>query len=1009
MQALSRVISAALWSLLHDVGKPILRYVMRAENNVEEADALMDLDRLLGEARSVRSHEKISEELWNKIAERLGFEDREFEKAFKEIKDIVKDADVCAALERGLEGELSEARERWQAVESEVQKQLPGYTHYNAPLLSPLWLTIVSDEYSYTKFIGPRTEKGQGRSGHGGFSGVILGEKVCSELEEVRSRFESRDYEKLGPALAGLLQKLRDKPLWYPPRLVDTKYLESLAPKTYLESLKETSYASIVRYLVKSLNSMLNAYRRVGLGFVETFAEVLKYSTMLVPSAVYLAVVPDIGLYSHSKVVSALATSMLLGNNSFRLLVIDARGIQSFVSSVVSPRAASRVIRGRSLLVELLTDALIEYALALFGGLPRTNVLVDEGGSVVLVVPGHADEGMDLYLRKMREVVRESARRYSLRWSIAYSSPLSRKKCASGLLGCGGGSSAGFRSALDELAERLPLAKAVDDAELLGVEHDVGDIAGFDALTRDVVTKSDLASGAGFAVADDSAAYASTISGGKLEKGDLVSGLTHLSLVAGSLSRNLILVVSVHVFRSSGQAGVAEPAGEAIEKLRDRLLEELRNATGERFAKSLSFEFSSGGYRFGVGVIPLPELGSLYILASRVDAVSVKEPPEAVQAVAALFKSLYGTVLKPALEGLGGGVFVKVRIRAVNVASEFIDLVESLSGVIGELSERGFEVSVQTLFTGVYHPVKVTESSGVRTYSLKDLDEYPMIAMAKSDGDYVGEVRMLLSSSPSRLVTFSDILTVAVNGKLHRLMLARGGDTIVLYAGGDDVSVYGDWFDVVESVYMFYRDVAPAVYPLSFSTGVYIADSRTPLLELYKRAVAVLNALKHRARGGVVLEPLTSESVVSGSATLKALKPLNSSTGWQGYGGLLSLEKIVELLKKPEFMAFVSEFKRDLVLLSKIAGDYLETLKAPPGAQAKLRLASLVNYYAYMCARRGGELDRHTPALLGHKLCYEVGEGNESVEDALRRLANLKTLLDLALLKERLSLPRPEV
>jgi CRISPR/Cas system-associated protein Cas10 (large subunit of type III CRISPR-Cas system) len=149
--------------------------------------------------------------------------------------------------------------------------------------------------------------------------------------------------------------------------------------------------------------------------------------------------------------------------------------------------------------------------------------------------------------------------------------------------------------------------------------------------------------------------------------------------------------------------------------------------------------------------------------------------------------------------------------------------------------------------------------------SLVDLDEYDIIAMAKIDGDQIGEVRSLLSLSPSRLITFSDLLTLNVVGKLHLYLLEMSGkygsDVIVLYAGGDDASFYGEWRGVIQVIHRLYDEILTSLKPLSFSTGISIDKGDAPLLMMFSRAREALEAVKRFARGSVSIEQISAQVI----------------------------------------------------------------------------------------------------------------------------------------------------
>ncbi|MEM3979952.1 MAG: hypothetical protein QXF79_01685, partial [Ignisphaera sp.] len=161
-------------------------------------------------------------------------------------------------------------------------------------------------------------------------------------------------------------------------------------------------------YLINGLSNVRKLYGgSVGRGAIDSILDVLKSSSALVPSAIYWSLLPDISLYSHSKLVAAYTACRQL-SSKVRWLVIDANNIQKFISSPIVAAAASRVIRGRSLLVELSLDSLANYALELFGSLTRANVVISEGGTLDLVVPDLHD--INARMAKLKGIAKELSR-----------------------------------------------------------------------------------------------------------------------------------------------------------------------------------------------------------------------------------------------------------------------------------------------------------------------------------------------------------------------------------------------------------------------------------------------------------------------------------------------------------------------------------------------------------------------------------------------------------------------
>lgn len=135
---------------------------------------------------------------------------------------------------------------------------------------------------------------------------------------------------------------------------------------------------------------------------IESIVSLLKKYTSFIPSAVYKSR-SDISLYDHSKTTAALAICRYLYYKSegkiFKTsdkesvyLVIngDLSGIQKFIFKVYSPQEAqkgmSKRLRGRSLYISLLVDAVVESIVSILG-LNSTNILFSAGGRFTIIAP----------------------------------------------------------------------------------------------------------------------------------------------------------------------------------------------------------------------------------------------------------------------------------------------------------------------------------------------------------------------------------------------------------------------------------------------------------------------------------------------------------------------------------------------------------------------------------------------------------------------------------------------
>lgn len=135
---------------------------------------------------------------------------------------------------------------------------------------------------------------------------------------------------------------------------------------------------------------------------IGTINSLMKKYTSFIPSAVYKSR-SDISLYDHSKTTAALAICRYLYNKSTKkmykssdkenvYLVIngDLSGIQKFIFKIHSPQEAqkgmSKRLRGRSLYISLLVDAIVENIVNELD-LNCTNILFSAGGRFTILAP----------------------------------------------------------------------------------------------------------------------------------------------------------------------------------------------------------------------------------------------------------------------------------------------------------------------------------------------------------------------------------------------------------------------------------------------------------------------------------------------------------------------------------------------------------------------------------------------------------------------------------------------
>lgn len=151
-----------------------------------------------------------------------------------------------------------------------------------------------------------------------------------------------------------------------------------------------------------------------------TMLALLRKYTSSIPSAAYVSK-PDISLFDHSKTTAALAVCRYLFNRDsvdklyqtddqkvYLAVSGDISGIQNFIFKISSPQEAqsgmSKRLRGRSLYLTLLTDAIASY-IAKELELTQANVLFCGGGHFTIIAPN--TEIAKNKLNEIKELINE--------------------------------------------------------------------------------------------------------------------------------------------------------------------------------------------------------------------------------------------------------------------------------------------------------------------------------------------------------------------------------------------------------------------------------------------------------------------------------------------------------------------------------------------------------------------------------------------------------------------------
>ena len=882
-----------LYGLLHDAGKPVRRYLVRYGEGLEpDVGPYADLLKRVGVGEhGPKRHDEISDALFKWFLGTLP------DPVTKErILVIIKEVDPIAAVERGVE-----AGPRFKELSSKIQellKQLAGrYGPDYTPMITPLWVLKLVNYCT-----GPCAAKEE----------LIEGFKK-SLLAKLMLQINSGDIESCLAGLKRIIESydLLASPYWLPVKPLSRDAILKLCTMSYGEALKDVSYASVVRDLLEGMLEVkvlfdIGSVKDVDVGVIDTLLSVIRRSFFLVPAAVYGSLLPDTSLYAHSKYVAGLADAEYL-SNTYRLLSIDVRGIQRFVSLIVKAGAASKILRGRSLLIELIQDSITRYVLKLFSDLSEASVLTNEGGAVTLVLPNVSD--FEARVRVLNEVLLSASIKEfkcDLDFTLAYSEPFDSASCnyLKSLI-----AGKGFVDVVKSLSECMSRTKALRGAEVLKyvgnpVLLSPDEIKGFDASSKSCIGKDEEQS----VCFNEHRKYIEELAPEKFGPGECLDSITHKALVLGHVSRNLLCVIGVHVYID--RAGTVRPEGRAVSDLTRAVAEKLAKISAcGRDSSRLYFSIGSKTYGGGrAALVPLPSLGSTYVVISATEPVGHDEgswrrywslisyiASELVYAIASYLKSLSSDVRRE--------LAVSVRVKVVNYPEYFLPVGDEARDLmlksVKRIREVGGEFGLAFMFTNTYHPVG-------REGTPKDLDELKLLGMAKVDVDRLGDVKALYSLSPSRLVCLSDLLNIAFGAKAYLYIIDKASklgsfDVIILYGGGDDIAFYGEWSDVIEFVDDIIKTVAEEVIrPLTVSAGVVLAGVKIPVLEIYRDVVSEYLESKAKAiRNSIALNLNIRRLTKCG--VVESLPPFRGAWGFDddwNYRSLVEVARVTRDLSK---------------------------------------------------------------------------------------------------------------
>ncbi|OUQ07730.1 type III-A CRISPR-associated protein Cas10/Csm1 [Erysipelatoclostridium sp. An15] len=162
------------------------------------------------------------------------------------------------------------------------------------------------------------------------------------------------------------------------------------------KSLKESvdEYKTLFDEFADEIEKNIYLKKRVNFIAYNYMYNLLNKYLVTVPASTYGGVKSAVSLFDHLKISSAIASCLYdetcYEKEMFYMLEIDVSGIQSFIYQVVEGSGTkpglSKALRGRSILVGLITNA-ISYAFLNEFGLTVSNILFNTGGGSMILLP----------------------------------------------------------------------------------------------------------------------------------------------------------------------------------------------------------------------------------------------------------------------------------------------------------------------------------------------------------------------------------------------------------------------------------------------------------------------------------------------------------------------------------------------------------------------------------------------------------------------------------------------
>lgn len=156
--------------------------------------------------------------------------------------------------------------------------------------------------------------------------------------------------------------------------------------------------------------------------FHRMYALLYKY-TSLIPSSTFETSKQTVSLFDHLKLTAAIASCLIQSKQeNFYMVEFDISGIQRFIYNVTEgdktkPKLA-KSLRGRSILVSIITNAVI-YALLHEFSLTQANIIFNTGGGAVILLP-YLDDVETRVVALFTKIIDELYQRFNASLTLVY-------------------------------------------------------------------------------------------------------------------------------------------------------------------------------------------------------------------------------------------------------------------------------------------------------------------------------------------------------------------------------------------------------------------------------------------------------------------------------------------------------------------------------------------------------------------------------------------------------------